>query len=382
MTRILLAAHAAWRTTGYGAPVLPWAREMKRLGHEVAVLAVEERGPGRMVYEGLTHYLPQKTAPMGETVIGRVAQHWKAQVIVSLIDPWALGPAGYAVNGIPWIAWCPVDQSPPQQGLVERLRHAALTVPFSTFGAEALQERAPELNKHPIPLGVDTTLFSPNANARKRGRELWGMADSAFVVGMVAANLPADRKALAQNVGGFCEWARTRPEAHLVLWTQARGGVNLPAYLAQFPDEVAERVKLVDPAYFAYTASASELADFYNSLEVLLSASAAEGFGLTPLEALACGVPVIGAENSAMPEMISERVGWLVREQTPEWSWLDGWWKRPTVLGVATTLERAYLEITSAPVGMWAMECRARAKAYSWELVGEIWGEVLNDVGQ
>lgn len=50
----------------------------------------------------------------------------------------------------------------------------------------------------------------------------------------------------------------------------------------------------------------STLAEIYHEASALIFPSFYEGFGLPALEALACGTPVIGANNSALPEVIGQ----------------------------------------------------------------------------
>jgi glycosyltransferase involved in cell wall biosynthesis len=45
---------------------------------------------------------------------------------------------------------------------------------------------------------------------------------------------------------------------------------------------------------------------FMNAAEVFIYASVNEGFGLTPLEAMACGAPVIVSNTSALPEVAGD----------------------------------------------------------------------------
>lgn len=51
---------------------------------------------------------------------------------------------------------------------------------------------------------------------------------------------------------------------------------------------------------------ASTLIEIYNAANVLLAPSLHEGFGLTLLESLACGTPVITSNTSAMPEVVGD----------------------------------------------------------------------------
>ena len=50
----------------------------------------------------------------------------------------------------------------------------------------------------------------------------------------------------------------------------------------------------------------SELVEMYNAADILLAPSLYEGFGITLLEAMACGTPVITGSTSAMPEVVGD----------------------------------------------------------------------------
>lgn len=55
----------------------------------------------------------------------------------------------------------------------------------------------------------------------------------------------------------------------------------------------------------------SDLRDLYASASVFISASLYEGFGLPPLEAMACGTPVIASDIPASREILADQVQWF-----------------------------------------------------------------------
>jgi glycosyltransferase involved in cell wall biosynthesis len=377
--KILLASHAAWRGTGYGAPVIPLIKEWRKQGHDAAVFAVEERGPGVMEYRGIQHYLPANL-PYGEDVIQACADDFKADVIVSFFDAWVLR-GSYAHPKRRWIAWTPVDQTPTVPGLVEKLGKAERVLSFSEWGANVLNAEAPELKASAMPIGIDLEMYTPlPENQRAAVIEL---PEGAFVVGLVGTNLPHDRKALAEQIAAFCAFAAIRPNAYLLLWTTPTGGLDLQHYLQQFGAE-GKRVLVQaqwNVLYDSPNARKQDLRELYGRADVLLHASAAEGFGLSILEAMACGTPVIGAFNTSMPELIPQRCGWLATIMTGQLSPRGGWWNRPTVDGLLGTLERACSDIKS--IGLkrpYAESCVGWAKAFAWDLIGERWEEVFKDL--
>ena len=66
---------------------------------------------------------------------------------------------------------------------------------------------------------------------------------------------------------------------------------------------------------------------FYNTADVYVS-SGAEGFGLTIAEAIACGVPAVGLQYSAVPEVIGP-AGMVVPVATLYDNQYDHFWAGP-----------------------------------------------------
>jgi glycosyltransferase involved in cell wall biosynthesis len=67
--------------------------------------------------------------------------------------------------------------------------------------------------------------------------------------------------------------------------------------------ELVERLGLGDDVLFTGYVPADELAPLYNCADLFAFPSLYEGFGLPVLEAMACGVPVVTSNVSAMPEV-------------------------------------------------------------------------------
>lgn len=60
-----------------------------------------------------------------------------------------------------------------------------------------------------------------------------------------------------------------------------------------------------------------DLPEIYNAADMLIAPSLHEGFGMTLLEAMACGTPVITSKVSAMPEVVGD-AGVLVEPTNPQ----------------------------------------------------------------
>ncbi len=80
---------------------------------------------------------------------------------------------------------------------------------------------------------------------------------------------------------------------------------------------VHEELKLEEAVRFLGRVPDSDLVALYNGASVLAYPSHYEGFGLPPLEAMACGTPVIVSNTSALPEVVGD-AGLLVSPEDDE----------------------------------------------------------------
>lgn len=104
------------------------------------------------------------------------------------------------------------------------------------------------------------------------------------------------RKNLITVFRAFEHLAEQDPELHLVI-AGGKGWKTTPIYAA-LPKAHKERIHFL--GYVPFHA----LPELYSRAEMLLFPSLYEGFGLPPLEAMACGTPVITSKVSSLPEVV------------------------------------------------------------------------------
>jgi len=150
------------------------------------------------------------------------------------------------------------------------------------------------------------------------------------------------RKAWGENLLAFGMFAQDKPDAMLYLHTDATGsgsGIDLVA-LIKASGIPPEKVMFVDQYEHRMGVSDEMMAAIYTRSDVLLSATAGEGFGLPVLEAQACGTPVIVSDFSAQPELVGD--GWIVQVQ-PQWNPTQlQWFATPMVHSIVRALNEAY----------------------------------------
>ncbi|MGE5553617.1 MAG: glycosyltransferase family 4 protein [Betaproteobacteria bacterium] len=107
------------------------------------------------------------------------------------------------------------------------------------------------------------------------------------------------RKNLPRLVEAFSEVCRTTSLPHRLVLVGRPGGGSY-AHCR----ELAERLGIADRVAFPGFVAGEDLPALYNAADLFVFPSLYEGFGLPPLEAMACGVPVVAANTSSLPEVV------------------------------------------------------------------------------
>jgi glycosyltransferase involved in cell wall biosynthesis len=141
-------------------------------------------------------------------------------------------------------------------------------------------------------------IFQPvsQAEAREQVRNRHGI-DGRFILFVSTIeprkNVPTLMRALWQLVECYKE------DVHLVL-AGGKGWLYEDAFAA------VDELNLDSRVHFVGRVSSEDLLYLYNSAELLAHPAFYEGFGLPPLEAMACGLPVIVSNVSSLPEVVGD----------------------------------------------------------------------------
>ncbi len=219
-----------------------------------------------------------------------------------------------ATQKLPWWAYPPPEKS----GLSPRYLHLYLYDLCNTQGLriqareEAINARAFDtilVNSHfsresilraygvdarVCYLGVDTDLFTD----RRRDREDYVIGLGAFTV---AKNIRLVIEALAV----------VRPPRPKLIWV---GNLTLNSYLEEMQALAREKQVDFEPRV---RVDDDELIELLNRARMMVYCPRLEPFGLAPLEANACGTPVIAAAEGGVRETILDRVNGLLVESSP-----------------------------------------------------------------
>jgi len=146
---------------------------------------------------------------------------------------------------------------------------------------------------------------------------------------------PIDYAALRKNydlpeeyvlyLGGFDARKNIETLLQVYTWAQDTIGTDYPLVIAgSLPDRhdsffhdprvLAKQLEVEDVVRIIGAVAEEDKAALYQQARAFLYPSMYEGFGLPPLEALACGVPVIGSNATSIPEIVGD-AGSLVDPQ-------------------------------------------------------------------
>lgn len=159
--------------------------------------------------------------------------------------------------------------------------------------------------------GIDTGRFSPPSSPGE-GAAAVGMASDQRYVGCFGR--VRRQKGTDLFVDAMIALLPERPGWSAIVAGQATGPH------ADFEAELKERVRAAGLAErILFVGTRSDIPDWYRALSLFIAPQRWEGFGLTPLEAMATGVPVVATDVGAFSEQLEgSGAGTLVSVDDPD----------------------------------------------------------------
>lgn len=303
--RLLLAGDFAIHS-GFARVNESLALELQLLGWDIGVLAVN--------YDGDAHPLQQRYRlypawlegdQLGVGRLDALVKRERPDVVLLVNDPWNVARYLAAYEGAaPVVAYMPVDGTSLRPMYVVPLNLLSCAIAYTQFGLLELDRAGLTCESRIIPHGIDLGLFSPID--RSEARAAVGMDQDTYAVLILDHNQV--RKRLDIAFDAFARFARDKPETIKLVYhgpLESAQGWNIHAMAADLG--IAERM--------IYTArdiepfrgvKQQQLRLIYSMCDAKLSATSGEGWGLTTMEAMACGLPCVLSRNSALAEWAAD----------------------------------------------------------------------------
>ncbi len=246
-------------------------------------------------------------------------------------------------------------------GLHKSMRRADRIVTDSEFSKSEIIKYYPEFAEkiRVVPCGVDSERFHPETDPEtlSKVKETYGLPEEYFLY----LGTLEPRKNLERLIDAYAQFAKkVENPAKLVL----AGGKG---WLYDGIFQKVQELGLSEQVLFTQYIADEDLCALMSGALAFVFPSIYEGFGMPPLEAMACGTPVLVSDAASLPEVTGDSAVIVKADSTD--SIAEGLYKLYT--------DEALRRRLSA-------EGLARAKEFSWErsaqLLYEVYSELLPEL--
>jgi glycosyltransferase involved in cell wall biosynthesis len=320
---------------------------MKEDGHDLTILANFGLSGTVLDWNGISIYpqgIDAYSNDLHPAQMARIQSETKDRQFLgmTLFDVWPLKNPEW--DNVPLLSWTPIDHSPVTQEVLQFFRRGGRkwAVAMSRFGETELLNAG--LSRDQVfyaPHSFNPEVWRPEGETM---RATMNIPEDAHLTWINAANKGATppRKNWSGQLLAWSMFASRHPDAYLYLHTDLSGiaqGVALEPLMnaLKIPKD---RVRIVPQYEYRMGIDQATVAKIARSADVLLHATYGEGFGVSQIESMASGVPIISTRHTAMTEICG--AGWLVEGQI-EWDPFQGsWWKIANVDAIVAALEASY----------------------------------------
>ena len=250
--------------------------------------------------------------------VNKVILEFKPDIVIAIGDVWMVDYLYFLPtrDTFKLIHEFPIDGEPVPPSWIKLVRNADLPVVMSKFALKVCHDVDPYLYIEHIPRGVATNNFKPYPNKDNLRKRYLPSTEGRFIIGVF--DRFQDRKQVPRAIEGFAKFKRmhTKDDCDLYLHMDVNDSHSLNQKKHLIGENsvidrygIANSILINKDVTVEKGVSLEKLVGLYNSCDVKLSTTQGEGFGLTTLEAMSCGIPCIGTHYTTMPELLAEGRG-------------------------------------------------------------------------
>ncbi len=318
--------------------------------------------------------------PYGQDRLAEYFETYKPDVFWWLLDSFMVQYLiNFNIHPIKSIGYFPSDGEPLVPVGIPVLKKMDYVVAMSKFGqAQALDEGVEKVRY--IPHGVQLEHYHPldKDACRARWSQRLGVdLRNKFIVGSVNRN--QGRKALPELMRSFAVFAKANKDALLLFHCNPYD----PASWGNLP-ELAKMLKIDEQVVYTGKGLGDgvgepELAELYNCFDVHGSSTTGEGFGITTLEASACGIPNVITDCTTTNELVVEPdAGWGISVRDQQLGTYNVWRFFVDREKMAETFQ--YAKDNPSEVKRKSQNGLNFVRQFGWDTVYPLWKKLFQEV--
>lgn len=276
----------------------------------------------------------------------------------------------------------PVD-GPVLKRWTEELQVIDKLVAYTEFARDSIYEFRSDLKISVISHGVDTSVFRPvNPEEAKEFRQAYfGDNASKFIISNINRNqLRKDIPTTVFAFKAYKEKYNKNSFLYLHMNPEDPQGWHLRTFMEQTGLEEHTDYTFTPPGLIKQPPEPGFLNMIYNASDLYLTTTTGEGFGLTIIEAMAAGCPVVAPNNTSIPEINGpnkERI-WTTEKFIPYVSAFDNMIRSGCDYeDVAQTISSAAIQLTGAEGELRRTRALTYVKLLDWKNVCRRWNDEL-----
>ena len=274
--------------------------------YDIHVLAINYYGDPHPIQKKAKLYNPAARYQgdfYGSKRVADLLSQVKPDLFFMINDPWVASgylPLLKTYKG-PKVLYTPIDALNLKRSYIEPLNEFDYVIGYTQFAVDQMLERGLTTNVTHLPHGVDTKLYKPID--QQEAREKNGFPPEWFIINVTDRNQVRKRIDLAFYY--FTEWVKAtdKPESvklhyHGALQDDGWDIIDLAEELG-----MKDRLIITAPNLTAQNGLPLHLMPYvYAPADIGLSVTMGEGWGLTAMERMAMGIPMILPDFSAYGE--------------------------------------------------------------------------------